>query len=526
MKQLPANILVDGKEAQHMLDDIEPVKERISQAKSEIQHIFYDDVLRNALIKEGDSLGVPTPPNEKTYDHVEEQKNMMLSNSNTSSTAVLHTSTVGFGIHKNVGSAENPSETENEINPDEEYNRNVGRSRNNSNFDQYDDDMDDDEYDNNTAVSDIVNVETKENTEINAVEPETMLTNADIELLETDIIPDENKIADETQIIDMEDIDVPFAVVDQHKLARVESSISTDLVLYPPEKSPSDINLGDKHLTQMRTKAYTLLPWAKRTLTQLRHPSKMLDELYIILLELEKCVMDNIRSETERKPYGDESPMVMYERWHKIIGELYNADGNKKYDCSKIPDVFDSCRYDLLHNRHILRKINLTKLWSLTEILAGFVIPQEYGLSRGMKQDIGKKICKTLFQNIGMNIQQQCLRNVSQISRAFLYFTSESYLHALRNALILSDIPANVYVQADVEGMECSYFSHCVIRIYEDPECDRHSHNRFYVAVSFSPGAHANPLIDAHNEFIPVEKCGILNGRYPLNKFLKFLEGD
>eukprot|EP00483_Globobulimina_turgida_P007896 UN07912 len=208
----------------------------------------------------------------------------------------------------------------------------------------------------------------------------------------------------------------------------------------------------------------------------------------------------------------------MKQRWDKIIDELYDID-KKQFDCSKIPDVFDSCRYDLLHNRHILRKLPLRRLWLLTELLASFVMPQEYGLSTDMKLQISRGVCKSLFSSISKNIKKNCLLNTN-ISRCFLYFTSESYLHSFRNALLLSKIPANKYVAADIEGMECSYFSHAVIRVFEDPQCDKNSRNRFYVDVGFSPGAYANPLIDVDRQVVNVEPSGPLNGRFPLTKFL------
>merc|ERR1711920_150204 len=162
----------------------------------------------------------------------------------------------------------------------------------------------------------------------------------------------------------------------------------------------------------------------------------------------------------------------------------------------------------------------------LTEKLASFVMPQEYGLSKEMKLQISAGVCKPLFKNIAENITTRCLKNDEVTSRTFLYFTSESYLHSLRNALILSDIPANKYVAEDVEGMECSYFSHGVIRIFEDPECNSNSENRFYVDVAFSPGAYANPLIDVDKQVVSIKNSCPLNGRFPLTKFLKFLKGD
>ncbi|ETO19885.1 hypothetical protein RFI_17342, partial [Reticulomyxa filosa] len=122
------------------------------------------------------------------------------------------------------------------------------------------------------------------------------------------------------------------------------------------------------------------------------------------------------------------------------------------------------------------------------------------------------------------NIQTYMLENDKPVCRTFLYFTSESYLHCIRNALILSDIPANKYVAEDIEGMECSYFSHGIVRVFEDPNCTDQE-DRFYIDVQFSPGAHGAPLTDTNEDrdVVPVIHACPLTGRYPLNAFFEFL---
>eukprot|EP01083_Nonionella_stella_P080644 221699_1 len=324
------------------------------------------------------------------------------------------------------------------------------------------------------------------------------------------------------QIVD--DINIPSLVSRPNSNDVMDEK---DLIEMAYDRVNDEMVLGDERishaalLSRMSNIRYGLLPWARRMLKQLQDPIQKCEELYEVLRGVQRVLEENLNS--NKQPYLDESPLVMKQRWDKIIEELYDTQ-RKQFDCSKIPDVFDSCRYDLLHNRHILRKLPLSRLWLLTELLASFVIPQEYGLSREMKLQISRGVCRPLFANIAQNINKHCLSDEEEDTpRTFLYFTSESYLHSLRNALILSDIPANKYVAADIEGMECSYFSHAVIRIFEDIECDPNSENRFYVAVAFSPGAYANPLIDVDQQIVNVEGGSPLNGRYPLNKFLRFL---
>eukprot|EP00485_Elphidium_margaritaceum_P001590 CAMPEP_0202689928 /NCGR_PEP_ID=MMETSP1385-20130828/5094_1 /ASSEMBLY_ACC=CAM_ASM_000861 /TAXON_ID=933848 /ORGANISM="Elphidium margaritaceum" /LENGTH=1059 /DNA_ID=CAMNT_0049345147 /DNA_START=134 /DNA_END=3313 /DNA_ORIENTATION=+ len=411
--------LYDGKEVQHMLDDISAVKWLINKAKQEIQHIFYNDQLRESLLDDHYLPPTPPPPvsaNAPDHDDAQEQE-------------------------------------------------------------QEQEEMLDSTF--SLSVSDINNINGNGNGNSN-----------------------NNNKASLPSLTDPES---------GHAAASDDT-----IVLYPDSEKNEE---WPSH--HMSSPNYKLLPWSQRQLKQLENPVEKCEELYDILLGVQRVLQENMDTETGKQPYLDESPLVMKQRWDKIIEELYDRD-KQKFDCSKIPDVFDSCRYDLLHNRHILRKLPLARLWLLTELLASFVMPQEYGLSREMKLQVSRGACRPLFDDIAANIKQHCLTN-DNTSRTFLYFTSESYLHSLRNALILSDIPANKYVAADIEGMECSYFSHGVIRVYEDPECHPNSPNRFYVRIGFSPGAHANPLVDVERQVASVEVPGPLNGRFPLDKFLKFL---
>ncbi|KAI9074939.1 hypothetical protein K1719_043102 [Acacia pycnantha] len=61
-----------------------------------------------------------------------------------------------------------------------------------------------------------------------------------------------------------------------------------------------------------------------------------------------------------------------------------------RFDITQIPDVYDSCKYDLLHNAHLNRKdwMSFSKLPVLKSTLRHFnafqsdgVIPNEYGIN-------------------------------------------------------------------------------------------------------------------------------------------------
>lgn len=56
-------------------------------------------------------------------------------------------------------------------------------------------------------------------------------------------------------------------------------------------------------------------------------------------------------------PYGAESMLMMVDRWQKLERALYKSlehpDKGGVFDCSQIPDVYDSVKFDLIHNSHL-----------------------------------------------------------------------------------------------------------------------------------------------------------------------------
>lgn len=54
----------------------------------------------------------------------------------------------------------------------------------------------------------------------------------------------------------------------------------------------------------------------------------------------------------QEQPYGSETLLMMFDRWRKLERALYVAK-EKAFDISKIPDVYDSIKYDCIHNKHL-----------------------------------------------------------------------------------------------------------------------------------------------------------------------------
>ena len=133
--------------------------------------------------------------------------------------------------------------------------------------------------------------------------------------------------------------------------------------------------------------------------------------------------------------------------------------GDLKWDFSKIPDIYDCIKYDVIHNHETLLSINgVPELYVVAKSLADVVIPQEYGMTATEKLGIGVKICQPLLRKIisdfrsvttlddfqhesvfGLDSrykQEMNIRSMGRHVRTRLYFTSESHVHALLNVFM------------------------------------------------------------------------------------------
>ncbi|KAJ1698381.1 hypothetical protein LUZ63_006893 [Rhynchospora breviuscula] len=102
-------------------------------------------------------------------------------------------------------------------------------------------------------------------------------------------------------------------------------------------------------------------------------------------------------------PCGSESFLLMFARWKKLERDLYN-ERKDRFDITQIPDVYDSCKYDLLHNSH-LNLEGLAELFEVAQLLADGVIPNEYGINPKQKLSIGSKIARRLLGKILIDLR-------------------------------------------------------------------------------------------------------------------------
>eukprot|EP00493_Phyllostaurus_siculus_P025860 UN26205 len=147
-----------------------------------------------------------------------------------------------------------------------------------------------------------------------------------------------------------------------------------------------------------------LLPGARRALTAVRNPQEKISQIMKIVDEIVLHLENLFHQRSKRVPYFNETLKGMLWRWRKFKHELWNFD-KEEFDYTKIPDVFDCVRYDLRHNHHILKETNILQLWDLAEVMANFVIPQEYGITKQQKLEVSAGICSRLFEKIAANLQ-------------------------------------------------------------------------------------------------------------------------
>eukprot|EP00804_Cyclotella_cryptica_P009696 CCRYP_011232-RC/>CCRYP_011232-RC protein AED:0.07 eAED:0.07 QI:178/0.84/0.78/1/0.69/0.5/14/828/1553 len=213
--------------------------------------------------------------------------------------------------------------------------------------------------------------------------------------------------------------------------------------------------------------------------------------------------------------------LKLTERWKLLQNKLYDEEKDI-FDLSRVPDVHDNVRFDMLHNPHLGLTETLSKLYDLAKSMADCVVPQEYGITVEEKRDIGCKMCETLLEKINFDlaiartdnqVDMRYLINMDYSAdlpinsmgrrvRSRLYFTSESHLHSLLNVLRFPSSKENCVQcplsyrgqQILADASELCYLTQVVIRLFEDTQKPSDDPKRFRVEIWFSPGATATPL--------------------------------
>lgn len=89
--------------------------------------------------------------------------------------------------------------------------------------------------------------------------------------------------------------------------------------------------------------------------------------------------------------------LLSLKRWKKIANDFTLKNG--RFDISKLPEVCDNIKFDLLHNPELACDFRMTLL-AKSQQLCRIIVPMEYGITNSDKMECGKLIIKPLLENI------------------------------------------------------------------------------------------------------------------------------
>ncbi|XP_024120828.1 inositol hexakisphosphate and diphosphoinositol-pentakisphosphate kinase 2 isoform X9 [Oryzias melastigma] len=255
--------------------------------------------------------------------------------------------------------------------------------------------------------------------------------------------------------------------------------------------------------------APTCSPSLVNSMKIVKNPVDTCDQVYALIQSLTSQIrwrMEDPKS-ADLQLYHSETLELMLQRWSKLERDFRMKNG--RYDISKIPDIYDCVKYDVIHNATLGLQDTL-ELFRLSRALADIVIPQEYGINKVEKLDIAYAYCLPLVRKIQLDLQRthgdeavnklhplysRGVMSPGRHVRTRLYFTSESHVHSLlsifRYGGLLDEDKDQQWKRAmDYLGAvsELNYMTQIVIMLYEDNNKDISSEERFHVELHFSPG--------------------------------------
>jgi len=313
---------------------------------------------------------------------------------------------------------------------------------------------------------------------------------------------------------------------------KITANLQRDIDIAEASEEDLEQLVGPKELTSLRD-ALRRVGNPRRALQSIHQTmGELIGQLEEMLDEMgsgdEKRIEggEGLRGEAEEdvalsgvKLYKGETLLELTERWRFIYDRLYDAETGE-FDLSRIPDVHDNVRFDVLHNPHLGLSNTLHKLYSQAKAMADCVVPQEYGTTYEEKRSVGGKICHGLLEKIKydlgvartdnntdmrylINMDYSFDLNINTMGRRIrtrMYFTSESHLHTMLNILrfdrgdhgksLLSEHGRAILNATP----ELCYLTQIVMRVFEDNRRDFNDPRRFRVELLFSPGATATPF--------------------------------
>ncbi len=259
----------------------------------------------------------------------------------------------------------------------------------------------------------------------------------------------------------------------------------------------------------------------------------------------------------------EEKIVLIYKRYVKLFNDFYNQK-KQKFDISKIPDIYDNIKYDIIHNKQIIGETAF-ELYKIINNLADFVMPLEYGIKIEEKIKIGIAFIKPLLTKIfsdllwsnrdflnkrtsdsmfsdnlqalesqertyfGLDeekLDKSEIRSAWRHIKTRFYFTSQSHLYSLLNTLIYSMnsflVDNGKTINPIWSVFDLDYCSHIVFRLFENYNVDKKSKERFRIEIIVSAGADKDLTKVDSNHMISMNPWIILNDHLNLYDFKQY----
>ena len=262
--------------------------------------------------------------------------------------------------------------------------------------------------------------------------------------------------------------------------------------------------------------------------------------------------IDEFLSENNIYECQDENIVLIYKRYIKLKNDFYSSQKNR-FDVSKIPDIYDNIKYDIIHNRELVGE-NANELYNEISLLAFFVMPFEYGITSEEKINIGLKIIKPLLNKVcndlvwwdnninnspktdenwsGLNttsINENEIRNSWRHVRSRFYFTCSSHMYALLNLIGYGSNSSLIKNKKRFEEFkkifDLDYLSHIIFRLFENFNVSLDDKKRYRLEIMISPGSNKNPIEEKNEQhLIDVSDWIVLNENLSLKELQIFLK--
>ncbi|KAK9464494.1 histidine phosphatase superfamily-domain-containing protein [Lipomyces arxii] len=225
-----------------------------------------------------------------------------------------------------------------------------------------------------------------------------------------------------------------------------------------------------------------------------------------------------------------EDPDLFRERWDKLFAEFVTVE---KVDPAKISELYDTMKYDALHNRQFLQNVflpsdpatetvsrsssssggksspvlsgeehkttsdlfqderysKLRELYRLAKVLFDYICPQEYGIANEEKLDIGLLTSLPLLKQILADVDHM---KETDTGAYCTYFTKESHIYTLLNVIYECGVPTKM---ARTDVPELDYLTQICFELFESENAHKEGEKKHSIRLSLSSGCHcADPL--------------------------------